>query len=105
MNKGKTQYNDKYHSVILTRVLKPTMYAETHTYTMQRNSNQNKPNLLYCFRVFQYIFFKWGGRRSSKDPQNQPNLPSHLKLIPISLTLLKYTLQNIFAFLKPMQKE
>ena len=51
------------------------------------------------------IFFKLEGGRSSKDLQEQSNLFSHLKLISLSLNLLKYILQNISAFWKAMQKE
>lgn len=46
-----------------------------------------------------------GNRKSNKDPQEQSNQFCHLKLIPISLNLLKYTLQSISAFLTTMQKE
>lgn len=50
------------------------------------------------------ILFNLGGGKNSKDPQEQSNLFSHLKLISMPLKLTKMV-QNISAFLKAIQKE
>lgn len=59
---GETQQDAKYCLVILTGVLKPTMYAETPIETTQRNSNENKQNLLHWISgffnmLFGFVFF------------------------------------------------